>query len=349
MQASAPAIKAEIKPQTSGTIKISVNDAEMKFVGSPVGTAAAPSAFVSDIQAEIGLIQIENLSITAPTPGTNEKTIMDSTGAAEFKFTGAAGSADTLVSTTLNILEITDGQFDASTGSDMVYIDVDRSGSKDATEPAAIVDATTNKATFTLTDAHMLLLIGAGPFPIRMIVNTTTVINTVENPPKATLTIDFKQGDAAESYGVEGQVVAGEVSQIKRNGTVCIVYNVHKGEATMPADYSTNPTTGPYGSYIRVTNRTGVDGKLTGLLYATDGTALGSGTLIEALNPGVTEVIDSWEIRQKLVAGGTWKGRAMLFITSTLSKMEMLALLRHQPGAPLTNVSVGASGPSCTN
>jgi hypothetical protein len=120
----------------------------------------------------------------------------------------------------------------------------------------------------------------------------------------------------------------------------------------MPADYATldpKPKS-PFGSSIRVTNKTGIDGKLTAILYDKDGNILGGPvTLIEAMKPGVTEVFDSWVIRDKLTGGTAFPGRAMMVITSTLSKMEMLALLRHEPGGPLTNVSIGASGASCSN
>ena len=350
---SAPAIEIDLKPQLSGWVKIDVNNDEKKFVGD----STTLGAYQDEFKAEIGTILVKNLSVTAAatTAAQDDYKVMESTGAAEFKFTGAT-TGDTVVSTSLNKLEITGGQFNASTASGMVYIDIDNDNLYDSTtDPVAVVDAATNTATFKLSDAHMNTLATANDFrAIRMQVNGTTPINIVEVPPHGTFTVDFKQGEnVGDTYGVEGHVKEADLLQIKRNGTVCWILNVHKGESTMPADYPgpnapDKPYKNPFGSSIRISNTTGVDGKLTALMYDKDGTQLAGGLLLDPIKPGITEVFDAWRLRD-IYGIGAWSGRAALVISSTLSKMEVMSLLRHEPGGPLTNVSIGAGGASCTN
>ncbi len=57
-----------------------------------------------------------------------------------------------------------------------------------------------------------------------------------------------------------------------------------------------------------------------------------------------------------LAGGTTWAGRAILRMTSNLTNMEVMALLRQNladgttdPNAPLTNLSQDASGNTCNN
>ena len=341
-------VSAGLKAQTSGLVKIDVETENMEFA---TGSACETSACQSSTEAEIGSITITDLSAT----GT--ETVMECDGTTEFAFSSAS-DGDTAVGDG-NQLVISGGQFDASTGTDMVYIDVDGSGDANDPDSIAVVDGGT--ATFTLDDDQMLALFDGDEHGIRMKVSGDTEINTIDSAPTATLTIDFAQGnDAADTYGVQDLTVAAtDLLQIKKNGTQCTVFNVHKGDAaTKTANgYTANdagkyPVTS-YGSYIRVINTSSKDGSLTGVLTYVDSsntkvTTAALSLLDDPLPAGQTAVFDSWKIQDKMGVD-TWKGRAMLEITSTLSKLEVMALLRRTPTAPLTNVSLGATGDGCSN
>jgi len=93
-----------------------------------------------------------------------------------------------------------------------------------------------------------------------------------------------------------------------------------------------------------VTNDSAIAGKLMGKFFGMDGTMMWSGDLMaEELQPGVTTRLENDSLATTM--GITWEGRS-----STIPEMEVMALIR-QNGikfAPLSNLSTGAHGTSCT-
>jgi hypothetical protein len=249
-------------------------------------------------------------------------------GTTPYVFNGSGGS-----------LEITDGVFSASDElGDNVFLDVGDDGIfTDGTDiPADIVTATT--ASWDLDVTELGLMLGQA-VPIVVKVNGTTEIEAQEDPVLAVLTLD---------YPSDSKVFQRRLEHIKRNGTRCKAYNV------------------PYpglkdNAFFRFTSKTdGVEGVVKGTLYKEDGTKVASdkgpdGTTFtdvdllggETLTVNQTKVISNQAIAD--LASEVWTGRATLVISSNLTSMEMLALLRNQQGVvgPLMNLSTGASGNAC--
>ena len=270
-----------------------------------------PGAFVSTNTAQIGRLEI-----------TVDSTAMQSDGVTGFTFaTTAAGSNDG--ETEDAVLEITGGQFAASQFDGGVIL----ANAATTVVTGSAADETT--ATLDLDGKMDDIITNSGEVDIRMVVDGQTAINTVgETPPSATLTIGFAQ-DYMDNITV-GPV---ELLRIKQNGTVCVVYNVPGSAASDEVN-------------IRITNESSAAGKLTGILYSKSGDKIGASmTLAESLPAGSTIRITAPDLE---ALAGTWAGRAILEITSTLPDIEVLAMLRNRvPGSPLTNVSTGASGNSC--
>ena len=269
-------------------------------------------AYVSTNTAQIGRLEI-----------TVAPDVKQSDGVTGFTFaTTAAGSNDG--ETEDAVLEITGGQFAASQFDGGVIL-ANAGGTTVVTGSAA--DETT--ATLDLDGKMDDIITNSGEVDIRMVVDGQTAINTVgETPPSATLTIGFAQDYINDI--VFGPV---ELLRIKQNGTVCVVYNVPGSGASDELN-------------IRITNESSAAGELTGILYSKSGDPIGTSmTLAESLPAGETIRITAPYLEDK---AGTWAGRAILEITSTLPDIEVLAMLRNRvPGSPLTNVSTGASGNSC--
>jgi len=255
--------------------------------------------------------QIGRLEITA------DNTAMQSDGVTPFAFGTNDGETEDAV------LEITGGQFAASQFDGGVIL----ANAATTVVTGSAADETT--ATLDLDGKMSSIMSHDGEVDIRMVVDGQTAINTVgETPPSAILTIGFAQ-DYMDNI-VVGPV---ELLRIKQNGTVCVVYNVPGSAASDEVN-------------IRITNESSAAGKLTGILYSKSGDKIGASmTLAESLPAGETIRITAPYLEDKV---GTWAGRAILEITSTLPDIEVLAMLRNRvPGSPLTNVSTGASGDSC--
>jgi len=166
-----------------------------------------------------------------------------------------------------------------------------------------------------------------------MTADGSTAINTVENQPEATLKLDFK-----EAYVGDLEVGPVKLRQIGKDGTVCVVYIV---PASSVAIEKIN---------IRITNDSQEAGTLEGKLYNTEtGDLIGSGFLNgtdDPLGAGKTVVYQATHLEEKI---GTWEGRAMLEIISTLPSLEVLPLMRNQRDRSLlTNIGKGATGSSCS-
>lgn len=244
-------------------------------------------------------------------------------------------------------LQITDGVFSASEelGTN-VFIDTNRDGIFDDTLdiPATTVTATTAEWDLVVADLELIVASGNDGSAIVVKVNGTTEIEPQEDPALAVLILNYQSG--AKPY-------QRRLEHIKRNGTRCKAYNV-------PYPGSKD------NAFFRFTSKTdGVEGVVKGTLYKEDGTIVASdkgpdGTTFKdvdllqlkytdgpTLTTNQTKVISNQNIAD--LATETWTGRATLVVSSNLTSMEMLALIRNQAGVvgPLMNLSTGASGNAC--
>lgn len=240
-------------------------------------------------------------------------------------------------------LLITDAPFNASVtgGSGKVFIDVNNNGVYDAPTSTTAFDADflatdvtddTAKWEFNPTAMDKLAngtngVCKTNACPIVIQADGTTTIQENPSSPTATLSIKYNTG-TKDSIG--------KLLKIKRNGTVCKLYNIPASNA---ADVLS----------IRVTNTSNQEGIVKGTLQGLDGKALFTNEdLIPALASKATERIDAAAL--KTLAGGTdWTGRAVLTISSNIKdgSLEVYALVRNKLGGPLMNLSAGASGNGC--
>ena len=302
--------------EDTGTVKISVSDNSKKFTGNG-------NPFVSETTARIGYLKITNHS-----GGSGNPNIMGSDGETLFKVgeTGD-GALNVTGESTGSTLVISGGQFAASkTAPGQVFLN--------ATTAKVVANPVEDEAaTFKLTDADFPNLSTDTNIAIQMTADGSTAINTVENQPEATLKLDFK-----EAYVKDIEVGPVKLRQIGKDGTVCVVYIV---PASSVAIEKIN---------IRITNDSQEAGTLEGKLYNTEtGDLIGSGFLNgtdDPLGAGKTVVYQATHLEDKI---GTWEGRAMLEIISTLPSLEVLPLMRNQRDRSLlTNIGKGATGSSCS-
>jgi hypothetical protein len=347
---SKTALEYSLRTQEEGKVQIDVTNDNKKFAtnGEPPAYQENVPTAGAGLGAVICYIKINSLSDDAP--ATFYGDIVQCDGYSEFIFTS---TKDNLELATTSKLEITGGQFAASDTS-KVYIEaggigtdgkVDNPGNgpaNDSGEPndlaASTVDGST--ATWNLTNDNMNSFgtADAKEMPIVMEVDGATEINIVEDIPQASLLLDFKQGnDSTDKWGIADISLDSECLLIKRNGMVCRVFNVPKAGAMDVLN-------------IRVTNDSAEAGELTMTLYGMDGSELGTGVLATAdeFGPGKTIRFTSANLATKL-GDITWEKRGMLEINSTLSKIELMTLLRNNNSdVPLlTNLSSGARGYAC--
>lgn len=247
-------------------------------------------------------------------------------------------------------LTVTDGNFFASIATPgRVFLDVDNNGNFDdssTTMPdlAATVDADGLTATWDLTPEQLKTLVG-GTVPILVEADGSSEINDAKEAPLATLSLDY-------GGGVK-DTISGKLRQIKRNGTVCTLYNVP------------NPNAIDEGN-IRITNTSGKAAKIRGSLRDLNGrTIFNNQVLVESVATnetvrltqveldGIAKNADWLTFWQADTAhnstGGEsgWQGRAVLTISGDVSSMEVYGLVRSKAGGPLTNMSVGGTGSGC--
>jgi hypothetical protein len=311
----------DLRGEDGGTIYISVAD-DSKLFTTKDDAGSDGGAYVGAQTAKIGLLKIKETT-----------DVVSSDGITSFKL----GGTPTELATEGSKLEITGGQFAASLKTPG-KVELVNLSNNSVVATATVSDE--NTATFELTDAILDDIASDvdQEIGIYLTVDTETTINTVENPPQASLLIDF-----VEDNLLDIQKDAVELRQIKKDGTVCVIYNVPHKDARDTGN-------------IRITNDSSIDGTILAKMYALDGTAIGPAEGIvlnngENLGAGKTFYIDSAGLSD---AGFAWDrvakgGRAIMELTSTLPKLEVLLLLRNMaPGSPLTNLSVGASGSGCS-
>jgi hypothetical protein len=312
---SGQALTAALKSEDAGTIYLSTQKDSKEFTGSGSG------AHIDALNARIGFLTLKNEANFKQSDGEQDFLVGDNTGDGKLK-TGTK-------------LEITSGQFSASSGKVSLY----HSSAIPTTIKTADVVQTGNSytATFELGDTELENIrtnANGKNVEIRMGVDGSTVINTVENPPQATLTLDFEQ-----DYVTDVTTGPTSVRQIGQDGMTCTVYNIpFKGNSDIPN--------------IRVTNESSTAGKLTAKMYDQNGNSIGdpAGLPLNSGNPvgpGETIYVNSTTLVDE-VGFPNWTGRAIMKVTATLPKIEVLLLIRNSaPGAPPTNISVGATGDAC--
>jgi hypothetical protein len=350
---SSDSITASLETEDTGTIFISVNDASKLFTDQGDGTALG--AYRDIYTAWIGYLTIGEADNYQPDGVSKFYVGGDPNIAAGVTDLGLAGESSELV--------IADGQFAASvenTGVSLVSFD----DNGDPTTIATATEVTSGQATFKLTNTNLQDLRAAGTVAIQMVVDRNTEVNRVEDPPIATLTINFEDdkiviGDELKSTLAEGT----EMRQIGPDSAECWAFNV------------------PYSTIqdrfnIRITNESSIPGSFTLTLYGPDGNEAApstelvnvqddngnyiflndrgesqlTGPDLNQLEAGQTIHLDAEKLEK--VLNTSWSGRAVLRVTSTLPEIEMLALLRNQlmddASQPLNNLSLGAHGKSCT-
>jgi len=300
--------------------KISVESDSTAFTGG------SGDSFVGTDEVRIGKIDIDNEA----TSGDKVKT---ADGETDFLLGQEGAKAS------LSTLEIADGQFAAS------LITPGKVFINDNGTDIAADNVTATTAKFELNDTRLASIVAnpqsqvtGGSFlgtGIQFKVDGNTGINIdSENPPTATLKIDF---DIASSKDLD---IEAELIKIPRDGTTCTVYNVPYPGALDKLN-------------IRITNESSSLGELTCTLIDEAGTVLYDDVpcFDTPIKPMETRRLSHDHVKALGDGSADWNGqRAVLVIESKLPKLEVFGLLRNiATGSPLTNMSLGAKGQSCSN
>ncbi len=313
---SVEALKVDVTP-TTGDVKISINASEKEFTGE---AADGNDAFGDQNRAYIGYV-----TVSSPEDGY----LQDATN--PFSFDKAAASQSKFT--------ITGGQFQASAVSPGQVAIEGVNGAINADQLTIDGDGFWT-ATWSLdsTDLQAIMDKGEPGAKILMQVDGTNTINSVENPPVGVLEVNFD-----DTFMLDLITEEKDLKRITKDGSVCTIYNVPP------------PTGGVIGADVlnlRITNDSAAAGSVTGDLYDENGGELKLGIpLIETLEKGQTAHLTSDKIAELAGITTPWTGRGIMRVRTTISQVEMLAMLRQQgiPAAPLSNVSVGADGQACSS
>lgn len=212
------------------------------------------------------------------------------------------------------------------------------------TAPVVAVDGTS--ASFKLAQVDVTTLdtfLQANP-PVNILIGVdcanAVALKQLDDPARGTLVINYGDDRAGGNKNLK---YSGTLKYIKRNGTECTLYNIPGPGALENAN-------------VRVTNKSGKDSKLWGILVAKDGSKVFGDSQVPvelgAIKNQETRYFDTKSLNDVAVANGwnaskNW-GRGVLRIISSATKLEAYGLIR-QPteDAPLQNMSVGASGNGC--
>jgi hypothetical protein len=242
----------------------------------------------------------------------------------------------------------------------MVFLDTSSTGTARGVFDAGDIPATsvdTTSATFTIkegtntdgigtTDIASLLPTTDATKPqcvnLIFVVSGNDEIKTHDIPPTGKVTLTFSSGAQRE--------FTGKLNHIKRSGTVCVLYNIPGPNSIENAN-------------IRVTNKTATpDGTLMGTLRLPDGTEIFTNydiltaTGLGLIGPNQTMYLNTDTLNTIAQSAsnpnGAWTdgwSRAILRLETNLNTVEMMALIRDDDvmGAPLMNMSTGASGNGC--
>lgn len=233
-------------------------------------------------------------------------------------------------------LTITDGQFAAANDPGSVSLD-------GITAETTVEDDDTT-ATIDLTDAMGELAGDVAVNPekstdILLDLDGVTSVNIPENAPCAILNIDYNEDTIADiDIPSDGCVT---LPKIPQDGTTCWVNIVPK------------PTAATDDLSILITNNTNDEAELTGTMYAQDGTALFTSQILKdssnttVLGAGKTMRLTPSDLAMLMDGAtadnpGTWTGRSSLKVSTTLSSIEILALMRDSNSNINSNVSQGS-------
>jgi hypothetical protein len=263
-------------------------------------------------------------TITIAYPGTRMKnySLTD-----DWDFKGADG-------VTAGTLTISNGPFSAS-NKDRVFIELDGSDCVKSGADIAATSLSGNTATWTLTAAQLKDSLFDKTANLCVTVDGQTAINETEDPPTATLSLNYQHRTGVKSNST--------LRHIKKNGSICTLYLVTDTDIDTVGYDNTN---------IRIINRSTASGTLTASLRDQDNSAVFTDISLGTINPNQTITLNSEDLVTKAKQAGhsgKW-GRGVLTIGSDLIKMEVFGLVRNlnpNGNAPLLNMSLGASGNGC--
>lgn len=313
-----------VKSGTGASCKLNAgNDNDVKIDVGADGKKFTGSVTTKDTAAILGTVAIDYSS-----PQLKDYTLLNDWG---------FGGADGIKSGSFSI---TGGPFDASLGSNMVFVDINNNNcAYDAGDLAASPVTSTTAKWNSLTKAQMDSIRDGGTKNICMTVNGTTQINAQDNAPTG-------EGKLSYEHRTDTIDCSGTLRLLKRNGALCTLYNVPDEDALDQP-------------FIRITNRSGGNGSfLRGSLRKPDGTYVFTNqdllatTGTATFKNNATVVVTPTHLQTLATQSGynpetdRW-GRGIMTITSDLSKMEVFGLLRQ--GTALTNFSQVASGENCGN
>jgi hypothetical protein len=172
------------------------------------------------------------------------------------------------------------------------------------------------------------------------LVDGETMICEQEVAPTATLQIVYRTGKS---------IFSGSLFHIKRNGTVCTLYNIPSPPAF---DNGVPPKDN---LHIRITNRSIQDATLIATLRTMGGEELCRDFELGTVKPNETLHLTQDELVAKANEKvgcedvATWENRAVLTIGSDApdGSLQIFGMLRNKMGGPLTNLSLGATGNGC--
>jgi hypothetical protein len=331
-----------------GDVKVDVGGeaGAKKFTGSSIDQTNQLSAILGEVcLSGNSNVSVYDATVVPPVWALNETTLMD-------------GSTFTIIDAPLNasIGHTVPTDYATNPAADlsqvMVFFDFDGDGIFDATDvPASTVDTTT--ASFTdLTAAEMAAIVSAttgttgasanGCVNVVIKASGNDEIKTHDVAPTGTLRVVFSTGATSE--------FTGKMNHIKRSGTVCVLYNIPGPNSIENAN-------------IRVTNKSATpDGTLIGTLRLPDGTEIFTDyDILTATGLGLIGANQTMYLNTDMLntiaqsasnPNGAWTDgwtRAILRLETNLNTVEMMALIRDDDvmGAPLMNMSTGASGNGC--
>lgn len=241
------------------------------------------------------------------------------------------------------LLTIKDGNFNASGAptDGNVYVEVPSPTLK---VNATSIDLAERKAEWDLKPADLSNIYGGVRTMYLMVTGATAIEEYRQLEPVGTFQVKMK----TRSNFIQ---VSSKVRHLKKNGTVCTLYNIPDSTALDRLN-------------IRLTNDSTTTGFVKGRLRRMDGTdvytsettnpyleliALGT----DALGPNQTRRLDANAVSKS--GAYTWDGRAVLTLESNIpdGKLQVFGLLRAASApaglseSPLMNMSTGATGNSC--
>ena len=330
---SSQAVKIEINPVEFNNSKIATSLGSTEFVNTV--TTGSDATYVATNQVWLGSVTVTHdpaaMNDDAKTP------FILGSGGGEIADAGAK-------------IVISDGQFAASKvdPGGVKLINADTGGELGATAEftedgtGVTIDITDIVADMSDTDGDYVQ-----DTKIMLVVDGATEINVPENKPCASLTIDYNDSNIADvTVPKDGNCKS--LPKIPQDGTICWVNIIPKADAVNDR------------LSILITNNGVDEGELIGTMYSQDGevlftsqvlkdsagtTVLGAGKTMRLTPADLGALMDGADADNP----GTWSGRSVLKISTVVSDIEILALIRDVNSNINSNVSQGAAGASCSS